>query len=508
VGRRSSGKLNEPEIIIGDRGFGPFRFPVSIKVSDLLTHWHVIGVSGSGKSRFLAVVILAFYKADLPVTLIDPHGDLARLVLSHLAQMGIYSDPEAFEKILYLDLPRAESMNRFLPFNVLALPIKPHTLASNTMEANHRAYPQLAGGAAPMHDILVLNGTKVLISNGYPLPSLYYLLTNKDFRDTLLMRETDSDVVGFFKNQFDKLNVQEQVTQAGSVLRRVQLLCFDPILKYSLGQDNIVLPFRQIMDRGQTVIINLALDNADARRLYGCLLTVFYEQAALSRSDMPSEARTSHHMFIDEFSQFTSQSEEALSRTLSETRKYNLHGIFAHQNWPQASMELKGALLNVGFEVVFALGRTDAEYSAPMIGSINPEKVKHIVRDEKMIDRTHPVFSPIPEQREIGVQDLVDLPKAHAYLKQRGKRAVEFKTSNIEDPDVDPLLLAEIEKEYLTRYFTPQSSAEAMLAKYRPGGKGDMELQSIKTHPPFGVLYGNKGNQTLKRRSEEKENLD
>jgi hypothetical protein len=143
-----------------------------------------------------------------------------------------------------------------------------------------------------------------------------------------------------------------------------------------------------------------------------------------------------------------------------------------------------------------------------MIGSINPEKVKHVVRDEKMIDRIHPVFSPLPEQREIGVQDLVDLPKAHAYLKQRGKRAVEFKTSNIEDPDVDPLLLGEIEKEYLTRYFTPLSSAEAMLAKYRPGGKGDMDLQSIKTQPPAQVLYGNKGNQTLKRRAEEQKDLD
>ena len=55
-------------------------------------HMHVLGKTGSGKSYFLAGLFLAFYEAGMPVTLIDPHGDLAELVLSHLAAAGVFRD--------------------------------------------------------------------------------------------------------------------------------------------------------------------------------------------------------------------------------------------------------------------------------------------------------------------------------------------------------------------------------------------------------------------------------
>ena len=49
---------------------------------------HVLGKTGSGKSYFLAGLFLAFFDAGMPVTLIDPHGDLAELVLSHFWLLG------------------------------------------------------------------------------------------------------------------------------------------------------------------------------------------------------------------------------------------------------------------------------------------------------------------------------------------------------------------------------------------------------------------------------------
>ena len=70
--------------------YGPFFLPLSLKLrrEEIRTHFHCIGISGSGKSRFLAGLYLGLLRAGLSATLVDPHGDLARLVLAHLVAGG------------------------------------------------------------------------------------------------------------------------------------------------------------------------------------------------------------------------------------------------------------------------------------------------------------------------------------------------------------------------------------------------------------------------------------
>jgi type IV secretory pathway VirB4 component len=57
---------------------------LQIRLSQANTHWHIIGTSGLGKSFFLPQLFLSLIQHGLSVTLIDPHGDLAKLVLLHL----------------------------------------------------------------------------------------------------------------------------------------------------------------------------------------------------------------------------------------------------------------------------------------------------------------------------------------------------------------------------------------------------------------------------------------
>ena len=116
------------------------------------------------------------------------------------------------------------------------------------------------------------------------------------------------------------------------------------------------------MDSGQSVIINLALRELEASRLLGCLITVGYEQAALARAD--AAERLSHHLIVDEFHSFTTQSAQAFASMLSQSRKFGLYLCAAHQFWGQANQHLQDALQNTGIEVVFNVGRTDAEYTA------------------------------------------------------------------------------------------------------------------------------------------------
>src|SRR3982751_3234361 len=335
-------------------------------------HMHVLGKTGSGKSYFLAGLFLAFHDAGMPVTLIDPHGDLAELVLTHLIQRGEFAHRATYDRLIYLDLPAAASTGRYLPFNYLQQPYDDHAMAQLVAEACRRAWPELATGAPTFENILK-HSVIALRQNNQPLTRLADLLVDKDYREGLLRNVTDEQVVRFFHLRMDNWG-RDEAHMKESTLNRADLLTLSPVLRYSLGSLENRLSFRQMIDSGRSLIVNLAIPDADARRLFGCLLTVGMESAALSRADNLTE-RTPHHLIIDEFSQFMAQSETALTRMLSETRKYNLFCVMAHQNWSQASERLKGALQNVGLEVTLKAGRVDAAYSARILGSVDPMSV-------------------------------------------------------------------------------------------------------------------------------------
>src|SRR5437870_910762 len=102
-------------------GYGPLDLiPYSLHRKKLKEHGHVIGASKSGKSRFLASLYIQLLQAGYSVTLVDPHGDLAKLILSQLLAMGFFDSPKAFDKLTYLDFPCAERLDLFMPFNVLS----------------------------------------------------------------------------------------------------------------------------------------------------------------------------------------------------------------------------------------------------------------------------------------------------------------------------------------------------------------------------------------------------
>lgn len=455
-------------ITLGTHGPFFFRRRLHLAHQEAGTHTHCLGTSGSGKSRWLASFFLSLLDCGLSGTLVDPHGDTAQLVLSHLIKRG-YFEQEGYHRLFYLDLPGAERRGLFLPFNFLRQPLPAHTIASNVKEALHRAWPSLSGGAAPMFDTLVQDGVKVLISNGLPLTALFRLLTDQDFRDGLLAREDDPEIIAFFRQQFDRLSERDRADQAGAALRRAHLLTFAPILKYSLAQRENALPFRAILDEQTSIIINLALADGEARRLLGCLLTVSLEQASLSRANLPPSQRAgSHHLIIDEFSEFTAQSEESLSRVLSLCRKYGLFLVMAHQTWSQTSERLRGAMQNAGLEVVFRLGRADAEHSASILGRVNPLAVKHEVENENAIERTHPVFYSLPEQWESWVQAIQDLPPRQAFIRTPGGTVRRVHSPSVPDVSLHPHRLQEVEEHYLTTLFRPKHVIERELTSYRP----------------------------------------
>jgi hypothetical protein len=259
----------------------------------------------------------------------------------------------------------------------------------------------------------------------------------------------------FFHRVYDQLRPGDQSQYAGVVLRRARQLTRLPIFRYSFSQAENRLDFQPILANKQSVILNLGIPVEAAKGLLGCLATISLQQAVLARAGQDEEDRAyaPHFLLIDEFSVFAPQSAKALATMLSQCRKFGLFLVMAHQNWDQADDRLKAAMQNVGIEVIFSLGRGDAEHSAPIIGRVNPQVIKHAVADPAAEERTHPVFAPIGEQWETWVQTLRDLPRGEAFIKPLRTPATRIRTTYMRRPQLDRDAIAAVHETYLKRYF-------------------------------------------------------
>jgi hypothetical protein len=385
-----------------------------LKGRELAQHVHCIGTTGQGKSKLLASIFVQLLNQGIAVALIDPHSDLALDILGLLLDSGYFKERGAFDKLWYVDF---SNQTAFLPFNVLRSSAPAHIVARNVVEAFKRAWPALGEGAAPQFENIMLNGVFVLIENGLPLTAMPQLLTDKPYRDGLLQKVSDPHVVHFFQQRFDRWG-KEAPLMIESTLRRITLLTFTPTLRYSLGQNDNRLDFRRLMDEGVSVIYNLGALDEDTQRFLGGLLTIGYEVAALSRADVPESRRTQYHLILDEFSMYSAQSEEALSRVLSLARKYGLFLTMAHQTFSQVSERLRGALQNC-VEITFRVGQYDSRLAADIYTQFDPQVVKYEASDPNRA----PVFLQASEQSILFAQELQELQPQQAYVKFGSQKA-------------------------------------------------------------------------------------
>jgi len=451
-------------IPLGTYGLPPFRVPVTLPVARLTEHLHVIGASGTGKSRALAHLALSLLSRGEAVTLLDPHGDTARLVFTTLVARGVFADPSAHERITYLDLPAAARRGRSMAFNILEQPFDTPTTARLVLEAFRRVWPTLENGVAPAFENAVLAGVSVLVQHRLPLVFLHDLLTDASWRGELLRPITDASVRGFFA-RLDRWSAREQAQYLESTLRRAFLLSFSPVLRDSLGQGtNGLGPFRARFDSGRSLIVNLALPDSDTRRLIGALLAVSIEQGARQRADTPPEARgRAHTVILDEFADVSSQSGESLLRILEECRKFGVGLVLSHQSGAQLTPRMGTALGAVGTTLAFRLGRVDAEAMGRQIGSINPRMVKAAHPTGTGL----PAFMSLDEQREGWTAALQRLKPRTAFVTRPKGRVARIRTLPLPDPVVDPEALERAEEWYLGHLFTPGVVVEAELAGRR-----------------------------------------
>jgi hypothetical protein len=213
------------------------------------------------------------------------------------------------------------------------------------------------------------------------------LLTDKDFRNSLLANVTGQHILSFWHNEFDKYSPSLKSEAITPILNKTGLFLTSTPLRNIVGQKTTNFKMQQVMDEGKILIANLSKGKIgeEASSLLGSIIVNSIQLAVLYRGGQKEHNRKPFFLFVDEIQSFISLS---FADILSEARKFGLSLFLAHQYIDQLHEKIRSAIFgNVGTIISFRIGATDAEYLAKE-------------------------FYP-----EFGVYDLINLPKYSMYLK-------------------------------------------------------------------------------------------
>ena len=160
----------------------------------------------------------------------------------------------------------------------------------------------------------------------------------------------------------------------GYLVSKVGRFVENATMRNIVGQSKSSFNFREIMDNGKILLVNLAKGKVGEMnaKLLGLILVSKIQMAAMSRADIPEDQRRDFYLYVDEFQNFIT---DAFSSILSEARKYRLNLIIGHQILAQlaqgagahgaGSSDLRDAVFgNAGSMISFRIGVEDAETMA------------------------------------------------------------------------------------------------------------------------------------------------
>src|SRR5258706_8098488 len=284
-----------------------------IKQGDRLAHMHVIGKTGTGKSTLLESLFDQDVQAGRGCALIDPHGDLAARVVARVPQWR-QAD------LVYVNLPDSAQPYGYNPLTHVS-PERRSLVSSGIMELFEKMWPN-AWGQRMEH---ILRNTLLALLD-FPeadFADILRLYADKSFRHRVLANTSNEQVRTFWRTEYPKYTYRYQAEAIAPIQNKVGAFLADRRLYRFFVKPDRALRFRQLMDEGKILVVNLAKGEigSDSAALAGGLIVTAISLAAFSRASLPETKRRVFHVYIDEFQSFTTLS---VANMAAELRKYGI----------------------------------------------------------------------------------------------------------------------------------------------------------------------------------------
>jgi type IV secretory pathway TraG/TraD family ATPase VirD4 len=335
---------------------------------DPAQHTYVIGASGSGKTHLLRNILIQVIARGDGVGILDPHGDAAEELLEHIP-------PERIRDVCY-----------FNPAD-LRYPIAWNPLASVPTDRQHLVIDDVVAACKNLFgkgwgyqtEHILSNAVGALIAaQNTSLLGIYRLLTDADYRSTILKQISDPLILSFWHHEFEAWEPKFRLAAIAPLQNKFGSLFRNPIARNILGQVQNRLDIRELMDNRAIVIARLpkGIIGKHTATLLGALLMTQFQQAALQRADIPREDRVPFYLFADEFQSFLTDEPEAFADTLAEARKYKLFLTLSHQFLAQIhDDELKHAVISqAGNLLIFRVSGHDAKFLEDTFSEDSPRQ--------------------------------------------------------------------------------------------------------------------------------------
>lgn len=397
---------------------------------DRRRHLYIIGQTGTGKTAFMREMIRQDIVAGKGLCFIDPHGDAAEEIISLIPESRandlIYFNPGDIARPMGLNMleydPRFPEQKTFI--------------INELMDIFNKLYNMSITGG-PMFEQYFRNSAGLVMDDpesGNTLLEIVRVLSDKPFRDMKLAKCKNPLITQFWTQVAEKAGGEASLqNMVPYITSKFDTFLSNEIMRPIIAQEKSAFNFRNVMDSGKILLINLSKGRLGELNssLIGLLMVGKLLMAAFSRIDIPDQdQRRDFYLYIDEFQSVTTKS---IATILSEARKYRLNLTIAHQFIGQLDEDIKKAVFgNVGSVAAFRIG----------------------VEDTEMIAKQ---FSPI-----VSADDLLNLPNRHGYAKilinGATTRPFSFVTTDMTkgNPDIiEPL------KEYSSlKYGVPREAVE------------------------------------------------
>ena len=335
--------------LIGYASIANRKDPVCIPNKIRLRHTHIIGKPGEGKSLLEEHMALNDIKNGYGIALLDPHGDLAEELLTHIPE-------EKIGKVIYFNPADPDWVPIWNPMS----PIAGQDIGRTTDDLIGVFKSFVTGWGDRMEHLLRhgIFGLKHIA--GTSLLDVCELL-QKDSKASEVNRKLIMEVINnevsrqFWEHDFSKYTASD----FGPPKHKLSKLLVGGTVSLMLSQPHSFIDFTRIMNEGYIFIANLAGLGSEVIEVVGGFLVSTMHMTALGRSEMPIEKRRPFYMYLDEGYRFVTDSLEAI---IAEARKYNVGLTLAHQYLKQFNPKKIDALTNVGTTIAFSVDTKDASY--------------------------------------------------------------------------------------------------------------------------------------------------
>lgn len=464
---------------------------LALDEADRTTALWAVGQPGVGKSWAIASWASDDIRAGRGVGVFDPHQDLFRHVLKRTAILAAGDEALAKRVVIVnpLDPDWAVGINPLQLYGEKT----PERIAAFFTGVALKIWGFTAT-EAPRMTRLMTHTFMALAELGLTLVELPLFLSDGRWRQRVVERVNNPAVKGYFLNEFPaNERLRQEWTQ--STLNKIGQLVLDPDLRLILGQRKNTVDFRDLMDRRRILLVNLpkGVMGTENSQLLGAFLLGMIQQAALSRADLPSGARSTFYLYLDEFQNYTT---DHIQEILSESRKYGLSLILAHQYLGQLPQDLKAAVKNAfGTLACFRVGYQDAAELAREVFSPNLEPSGGGGWRLQWWGRVPLVLpqggqSSLPADWERHVQELTGLKTREFWVRQKGgSAALKQRSRELAPPICSAGTLGALVTLSGHHYARRKEAVRRELTRARPR----LLAELAGDQPPANLAEGNQG---------------